>query len=245
MNNSYIQSLELQRDKIESFKEYPFNLDVVKHLEKIDFHKNVTFILWENWTGKSTLIEALAIQYWFNPEWGSKNFNFATQDTHSKLSKKITISKGFTKPNDAYFLRAESFYNLATNIDELEKDWWGIIDYYGWRSLHKQSHWESFFSLFLYRFFWNWIYILDEPEAALSPEKQLAFLVRLHELVKQNSQFIIITHSPIILSYPNSKIIEITEKWINKVNYKDTKHFETYKMFLDNPEYMLKKLEIS
>ncbi len=132
INDSYIQSLELQREKIDSFEKYPFNLDVIKHLEKINFHKNVTFILWENWTWKSTLIEALAIAYWFNPEWGSKNFNFVTQDTHSELFKKIRISKWFSKPDDAYFLRSESFYNLASNIDELE-----IYDAYWWKSLHK------------------------------------------------------------------------------------------------------------
>ena len=186
----------------------------------------------------------MAINYWFNPEWGSKNFNFSTNNTHSKLSDKIILSKWFTRPKDGFFLRAESFYNLASNIDQIENESGWMIWAYWWKSLHEQSHWESFFSLFKNRFFWNWIYILDEPEAALSPQRQLAFLLRLDELVKQNSQFIIVTHSPIILWYPNSKIIEIWVDWFKEVLYKDTNHYNTYKMFLDNPEYMLNKLRI-
>lgn len=197
--------------------------------------------MWENGTGKSTLLEALAIQYGFNPEWWSINFNFSTANTHSELSEKIRISKWFKRPKDNYFLRAESFYNLATNIDEI---WNKIINSYGWVSLHKQSHWESFFSLFLNRFFGNWLYILDEPEAALSPQRQLAFLVRMNELVKQKSQFIIATHSPIILSYPHAKIIEISENWFKEIDYKQTNHYNLYKSFLNNPEYMLEKLDI-
>jgi len=244
MLNHYIQSLELLKDRIDTFEKYPFNLPVVKNLSRIDFHKNVTFILWENWTGKSTLIEALAVAYWFNPEGGSKNFNFSTKNTHSELSRKIRLSKWILLPKDNYFLRAESFYNLASNIDKLEEESGQMYWYYWGKSLHNQSHWESFFSLFLDRFYWNWIYILDEPEAALSPERQMAFLIRLDELVKQNSQFIIVTHSPIILSYPKSKIIEITQDWLKEVLYKDTNHYNTYKMFLDNPDYMLKKLDI-
>ena len=241
LKDQFIISFELLKDNIESNEEYPYNLPVVKHLDEINLHKNVTFFVGENGTGKSTLLEALAIQYWFNPEWWSKNFNFSTANTHSELSENIRISKWFKKPSDNYFLRAESFYNVATNIDEL---WWSILNSYGGKSLHKQSHWESFFSLFLNRLDWNWLYILDEPEAALSPQRQLAFLMRMNELVKQNSQFIIATHSPIILASPNAKIIEITENGFKEVKYKDTNHYDLYKSFLNNPEYMLKKLEI-
>lgn len=244
MNKNYIQSLRLKKEKIDSFEKYPYNLDVIKNLDKIYFHKNVTFLLGENWTWKSTLLEALAIEYGLNPEWGSNNINFKTKETHSELSEKIIISK-WTVPKDKFFLRAESFYNVSSEIDNLQEEIWWMLWAYWWKSLHKQSHWEWFFSLFLNRFWWNWVYILDEPEAALSPQRQLAFLIRLDELVKKNSQFIIITHSPIILSYPNSKILEITENWINEVSYKDTNNYNTYKMFLDNPEYMLRKLNIN
>jgi len=243
MNSNFIQSIELKTEKIDSFEKYPFNLDVVKNLDKINFHKNVTFILGENWSWKSTLLEALAIEYWLNPEWGSNNINFKTKETHSELSEKIIISK-WKLPKDKFFLRSESFYNVASEIDNIHEKFWKMYWAYWWKSLHQQSHWESFFSLFLNRFWANWVYILDEPEAALSPQRQLAFLLRLDELVKQNSQFIIVTHSPIILSYPHSKILEISTNWINETLYKDTNHYNTYKMFLDNPEYMLKKLDI-
>lgn len=244
LSNNFIISLELIKDKIISTDEYPFNLPVVKYLGKIELHENVTFFIGENGTGKSTLLEALAVQYGFNPEGGSKNFNFSTQATHSLLSDVIRIAKGIKKPKDGYFLRAESFYNVATNIDQIEKEGGGMLGSYGGKSLHEQSHGESFFSLFLHRFFGNGVYILDEPEAALSPQRQLAFLVRMHELVKKNSQFIIATHSPIILSYPNSKVIQISQNGFEEISYKDSEHYSLYKNFLNNPEYMLKKLEI-
>ncbi len=244
VNEQYIRTFELLKDKISSFKEYPFNLPVIKYLEKIELHKNVTFFIGENGTGKSTLLEALAIQYGFNPEGGSKNFNFSTQDTHSPLSGVIRITKGIKRPKDGYFLRAESFYNLASNIDQIQKEDRKMLHSYGDKSLHEQSHGESFFSLFLHRFFGNGIYILDEPEAAFSPQKQLAFLVRMHELVKENSQFIIATHSPIILSYPKSKIIQISKNGFEEISYQESEHYSIYKSFLNNPEYMLKKLEI-
>lgn len=245
LKNHFITEVELLKEKINDNNIYPFSLPSIKSLYKLKFHKNVTFIIWENWTWKSTLLEWLAVNYWFNPEWGSKNFNFSTNNTYSNLSDFLRISKWINKPKDSYFLRAESFYNLATNIDEIQKDFWWIHKSYWWKSLHKQSHWESFFSLFINRFFWDWIYILDEPESALSPQRQIAFLLRIDQLVKQNSQFIIATHSPIILSYPNAKIIEINEKWYNEVEYEDSEHFSLYKTFLNNPDYMLKKLWIN
>ncbi len=244
LSNNFIISFEFIKDKINFTNEYPFNLPVVQHLEKIEFHKNVTFFIGENGTGKSTLLEAIAVQYGFNPEGGSKNFNFSTQATHSLLSNVIRIAKGIQKPKDGYFLRAESFYNVATNIDHIQKEDDEMLHSYGGKSLHEQSHGESFFSLFLHRFFGNGVYILDEPEAALSPQRQLAFLVRMHELVKKNSQFIIATHSPIILSYPNAKVIQISQNGFEEISYQDSNHYSLYKNFLNNPEYMLKKLEI-
>lgn len=242
MLSQFILSFELLKEKIPNFKEYPFSLHIVKFFEKIDFHKNVTFLIGENGTGKSTLLEALAISYGFNPEGGSKNFMFSTQNTHSSLSEAIRITKGISIPKDGYFLRAESFYNLATDVDEIQKVDGGMLESYGGKSLHEQSHGESFFSLFNNRFSGNGVYILDEPEAALSPQRQMSFLVRLHELVEKNSQFIIATHSPIILSYPNSKIIQISDNGFEEVAYKETEHYKLYKFFLNNPDYMIDSL---
>lgn len=247
-DSQYIKSIELIKDKIEKKDVYPFSLPAIKNLSQINFHPRVTFLVGENGTGKSTLLEAIAIHYGFNPEGGSKNFSFSTRNTHSKLNKYIRLAKGFRQAKDGFFLRAESYYNVATTIDILdESPSFGppLKDSYGGKSLHEQSHGESFFSLFLHRFFGNGMYILDEPESALSPQRQLAFLVRLDELIKKNSQFIIATHSPIFLAYPNSKIIEITETGFTESKYKETEHYSLYQSFLNNPEYMLEKLGIS
>lgn len=244
ISDAFLLSFSLIKEKIQSFDEYPFHLPVVRYLDTINLHEKVTFFVGENGSGKSTLLEALAVQYGFNAEGGSKNFTFSTQPTHSALSDAIRIAKGVKKPKDGYFLRSESFYNVATNIDDLQKQDGGMYPSYGGKSLHEQSHGESFFSLFLHRFFGNGVYILDEPEAALSPQRQLAFLLRLHELVQNNSQCIIATHSPIILSYPHAKVIQISENGFEEISYKQSEHYKLYKDFLNTPEYMLKKLGI-
>jgi len=178
----------------------------------------------------------------FNPEGGSKNFNFSTRDTHSILGEVIEITRGVYKPEDGFFLRAESFYNVATEIDELASGPGDFYKSYGGRSLHFQSHGESFRSLMLNRFRGNGIYLLDEPEAALSPVSQMSLLCILHDLEKLNSQFIIATHSPILLAYPNADIYEFNESGIEKKEYKDTDNYILTKSFLDNPEEMIRIL---
>lgn len=248
MKNQYIASVYLRDDTEIDTSIYPFNLPFIQDFEEIEFHPQVTFILGENGVGKSTLIEAIAVAYWLNAEGGSKNFNFATNETHSLLSEHIRVAKGIQLPIDKFFLRAESTYNLATNIDELDKEpgaWPLIKDSFWGKSLHEQSHGESFFSIFMHRFMGEGMYILDEPEAALSPQRQIAFLSRLDDLVKQKSQFIIATHSPIILSYPHAKIIEIgIDGTFSEKEYAQTHHYATYKSFLDNPQKTLKHLWI-
>jgi predicted ATPase len=238
----FLRGIELKRDAIKSFSKYPYCLPVIKNLLSLEFHPKVTFIVGENGSGKSTILEAIATAYGFNPEGGTINFNFTSMDTHSELYNYIRLVKGVRKPKDGFFLRAEGFYNLATNIEELDKEnslpLPRIIESYGGDSLHKQSHGESFFSLFMNRFGGNGLYILDEPEAALSPTRQMTMISRMHELVKQNSQFIIATHSPIIMAYPDSIIYELKGK-IEVARYEETEHYQIMKSFINNKNKML------
>jgi len=223
---------------------YLNNLPIIKFLSKekeLPLSSKVTFFVGENGTGKSTLLEAIAVAYGFNAEGGSKNFTFSTNATHSELCEHITIAKrGYAR--DGFFLRAESLYNVATNIDDMDKlpsfDA-PIIGGYGGFSLHNQSHGESFLSIVKNRFFGNGIYILDEPEAALSPMRLLTLMAEINELVKKDSQFIIATHSPILMTFPNAEILDFSQDGIKRVNYQDTEHFALTKRFLDNPEKML------
>ena len=238
--NQYIRDVKIDWEKIDSENRYPFTLNAVRSLKCLEFHPNVTFIVGENGSGKSTLLEAIAVAYGFNPEGGSRNFNFSTANTHSELHKYITVGKGISRPKDGFFLRAESFYNLASNIDELEKGG-GMLGSYGGTSLHEQSHGESFMSLILNRLGGRGIYIFDEPEAALSPNRQLTLLRAIHELVNENSQFIIATHSPILMAYPNALIYNVDEAY-EITDYKDTDHYRTTRDFLNNTDRMLKLL---
>ena len=215
----------------------------IKDFKRLDFEKPVTFFVGENGTGKSTLLEAIAISLGFNPEGGSKNFSFSTRDSHSELSCAIKISKGTKKAKDGFFLRAESFYNLATEIENLacgDED--VFYKEYGGKSLHSQSHGESFRALMLNRFRGDGIYLLDEPEAALSVTAQMSMLCILKTLTELNSQFIIATHSPILLAYPNSHIYEFNRYGIEKKTYHETDSYLLTKSFLNNPEKMLKSL---
>lgn len=240
MNRQYLSCIEKKPDANPDYYEFPFCLPVIKNLNKLEFDKPVTFLIGDNGTGKSTIIEAIATSFGFNPEGGSKNFNFSTHDTHSGLYKYLRLVKGAKMPKDGYFLRAESFYNLATNIEEL-----GLDDSYGGRSLHGQSHGEGFLSLIKNRLLGNGLYIFDEPEAALSTSNTLAMLKIIDDLVKMNSQFIIATHSPILIAYPNAMIYEIDQNQIRQVEYTQTTNYIVTKYFINNYGKMLSDLEIS
>ncbi len=230
-HHPYLHSLKITKEA--DSLGYPFDLPVVKYTDEIEFHPKVTYIVGENGSGKSTLLEAMAVGLGFNPEGGTKNFNFATKNSHSSLHEHIKIHKHYINPKNHFFLRAESFYNVATEIEVLDKIW-PLLHCYGGKSLHNQSHGESFFSLFMHRFGADGLYILDEPEAALSPDRQLAFLVRMHELIGQNCQFVISTHSPIILSYPDALIYEIGDDGLRACEYEDTQTYRTSKYFINN-----------
>lgn len=241
--NQYIRDVKINKNKVSSYDEYPFCLPAIKELDVLELHPSVTFIIGENGSGKSTLLEAIAVNYGFNPEGGTKNFNFLTNDTHSSLHKYIKLTKGIKMPETGYFLRAESFYNVASNIDKLDSEGMGnrVIDSYGGVSLHEQSHGEAFFSTIMNRFSGRGLYILDEPESALSPSRQLAMISRIDGLVKEGAQFIIATHSPILMSYPESVLYEISDK-IEEKHYTETYPFNITRSFLNNPEKYLKIL---
>ncbi len=241
----YLKEISLKRNDIPDTGRYPFSIPAVRELDNLYFGKEVTFFVGENGSGKSTLLEAIAVGLGFNPEGGTKNFNFGTRDSHSELYRYLRFSKSFIKPRDGFFLRAESYFNVATNIEDMDNAEGfepPVIDSYGGRSLHEQSHGESFLSLMNHRFGGKGIYILDEPEAALSPSRQLTVLSRMKQLIDKESQFIIATHSPILLAYSGATIYLINENGIRPVNYKNTEHYEITKVFLDNPERMLEEL---
>jgi Predicted ATPase len=241
-DNLYIKEIKLKKD-IDSDESYVFSLPVVRSLDRLNITKKVTFFAGENGTGKSTLLEAIAVNLGFNPEGGSRNFNFASVETHSSLYKYITVVKDVKRPKDGFFLRAESFYNVASEVDRLDKAAPApFMHNYGGKSLHTQSHGESFMSLVLNRFGENGLYILDEPEAALSPTRQMTLLVRINELVKQNCQFIIATHSPILLAYPDADIFSLNENGVELTPYEQTEHYTVTRQFLNNPGKMIKYL---
>ncbi len=236
-----IKKISLDRDKIESFDEYPFNIEVVKNFQELNFDSQVTFFVGENGIGKSTFIEAIAVALGMPAEGGTENFNYETKNTTSKLSDYLRVAK-FNKPKMKFFLRAESFYNFSTEMERVaeENGFPELYSYYG-GNLHECSHGEAFLKLVQNRFKGNGLYILDEPEAALSPQRQLTLLCLIDKLVKEGSQFIIATHSPILISYREGKILDLNNNF-EEVKYKDTDIYSLYKMYLDNPEDMQHRL---
>ena len=245
ITDQYLREIKLKREMIDTFDEYPFCLNAVKKLDSLSLHPSVTFFIGENGSGKSTLLEAIAVAWGFNPEGGTKSFGFSTRDSHSDLHEYIQLSRGIKSPKDGFFLRAESFYNVATeieNLDKLPSFAPPVRNSYGGKSLHEQSHGESFLSLIMERFGGNGLYILDEPEAALSPSRQMSMLARMHKLVRDGSQFIVATHSPIIMAYPDAIIYLLDDNDIRKVEYTETEHYFVMKSFVNNHEKMLKIL---
>ena len=243
----YLLKAEMLWDRVEDRTAHPFDLPVMKAFQELNFHPKVTFLVGENGSGKSTLIEALAIAWGFNAEGGSRNFNFVTETAHSELHQLLRLTKGPRRARDGYFLRAESFFNVATNIDQMDRDPEDILspplrNSYGKKSLHQQSHGESFFALLEHRLGGKGLYIFDEPEAALSPSRQLSMLVRMHDLIADDSQFIIATHSPILMAYPDAWIYQISENGIDRVAYEDTEHYQITRAFLNRPQQMLEQL---
>ena len=219
----------------------------VRWLEReggLGLNRRVTILIGENGSGKSTLLEAVAVAFGFNPEGGTLNFRFSTENSHSELFRHIRLSKR-RRPRDGFFLRAESFYNMATFIDRHDADpdsGSPIIQFFGGTSLHHQSHGESFLSTVQNRLGGHGLYLFDEPESALSPQNLLTLLAEFHRLVQADSQILLATHSPILMAFPDADILELNGDGIRRIEYKSTGQYRITKDFLDNPERMLSYL---
>jgi predicted ATPase len=240
----YFEAIRMERDRVAGFAEYPFAIPSIRHLKRLEFHPAVTFFIGENGSGKSTLLEAIAVKAGFSAEGGDRQLQFATHDTHSSLHDCLILERSFGKPTDGYFLRAESFYSVASELERIESEIPSAVPYraYGGRSLHRQSHGESFLAVLKERLQGGGVYLFDEPEAALSPQRQLSVLTLLHRLVQHQSQLIIATHSPILLAYPNARIYQFSEGGIEEVNYTGTSHYQITRDFLNRHERMLELL---
>lgn len=244
-SKNFLTRVTLLRESVPSFAAFPFTIPAINGLDELAIDSPVTFLVGENGSGKSTLLEAIAVSLGLNPEGGTRNFRFATHESHSNLSQYLRLTRAPRRIRDSFFLRAESYFNVATHIGALDREFsFGppIIDSYGGRSLHEQSHGESFFALFTKRFGAGGLYLLDEPEAALSPTRQLAFLTHLHALVKAGSQFVIATHSPILLAYPDATIYQLADGPPRSIAYRDTEHYSVTRNFLTRTEQMLEIL---
>ncbi|MFY0518669.1 AAA family ATPase [Lysinibacillus sp. UGB7] len=234
----YLKSCKVLQDDIDDKHVYPFNIPSLQELKELEFPTNVTFFVGENGSGKSTLLEAIADRCDFNTAGGGRQNMYDVHKAESALGEHIRLS-WWPKVSNGFFLRAETFYQFASHIDLLEHP--NKYAAYGGKSLHHQSHGESFLSLFMNRFRDKSIYLLDEPEAALSPTRQLSLLKIMKDL-EHEAQFIIATHSPILLGYPNATIYSFDEGEIESIRYEDTIHYIVTKRFLNAPETIFAEL---
>jgi len=234
----------LKRDDVADVSAYPFTIPAIRDLHELRLDAAVTLFAGENGSGKSTLIEAIAVAAGFNPEGGSRHVKVSTRSSESPLHRHLRLVRGTRKIRDGYFLRAESFFNVATYLDAMrnEPGGAGALVPYGGRSLHEQSHGESFIALIKNRFGPDGLYVLDEPEAALSLRGVLALMRRMHDLVAEGSQFIVSTHSPILLGYPGAKIYFLSAEGLRETRYDETENVELTRAFLDDRDAFLHHL---
>lgn len=236
-----LKKITLLRDKVQDWETYPFSVPVIRGLDELILHSRICFFAGENGTGKSTLLEAIAVHYGFGREGGTRSFsNDTTESNHSVDPLVHALRLSFDKRTGAgFFLRAESFFNTASYIDEI-----GAAEFYGGRSLHTRSHGETFFTLLQLKFRRNGLFLLDEPEAALSPQRQLAFLVLLHDVLKKHkdAQFIISTHSPVLLGYPKAQIVSFDKGRLHEIEYEDTAPMQIVRRFVNERESFLEDL---
>ncbi len=244
MNHNYIQSFQINWENIDR-DSYLRDIPALRSIEHFTFEKNITFFVGENGTGKSTLLEALAVAFGFNPEGGTLNYRFSTYDDVSELSDAIRLSKGYRRPeaNASYFFRAESFFNVATKAEDYRDNYPKKLYYsrYGGKSLHEQSHGESFLAYFQ-SFNQNGLYLMDEPEAALSPQRQLTLFIQIVKMAQAGSQFLIASHSPILLGIPDADILSFDGGKLHRCAYEDTESFQVTEMFINNRDYLISRL---
>jgi len=235
MNTQFIKGLYINWDRIEK-DSYLRKIEALHGLESLDFTSPITFFVGENGSGKSTLLEAVAVAAGFNPEGGTKNYRFSTYDSHSELYEAISLAKGLRRPGWGYFLRAESFYNVATKeMDYADRA-------HPSEKYHEKSHGESFLNIAQKQFKPNGLYLLDEPEAALSPQRQLTLLMEIYECAREDSQFVIVTHSPILLGMPGARILTFDEGKVHECSYEETDSYRVMELFINNREQLLGKL---
>ncbi len=235
MNHQLIQKVLIDWGKVDKYS-YLRNIEAIRGLEELEFTSPITFFVGENGSGKSTMLEGLAIACGFNPEGGSRNYRFSTHDSHSELCRAMRIVKGYRRAGWGYFLRAESFYNVATKEEEYADK------RHPSQRFHEKSHGESFLTLAQTQLKPNGIYFLDEPEAALSPQRQLTLLAEIDECARQDSQFIIVTHSPILLGIPGARILTFDSGPVHPCMYEETDSYQVTEMFINNRKQLLLRL---
>lgn len=215
---------------------YLWNIPAVAGVDRVDFEKPVTCFVGENGSGKSTLLEAMAVSYGFNPEGGTRNYSFSTFDSHSELCDSLRLIRGPRKARWGYFLRAESFYNVAT-AEAAYSQSGGTPQH-----LHEKSHGESFLATVQNNFRGGGVYLLDEPEAALSPQRQLTLLREIHTCAQTGAQFFIVTHSPILLGLPGAAILSFDDGPIHPIAYEETDSYQITSLFLSDRQRILRSL---
>lgn len=236
-----LKKITLLRERVEDWDSYPFSVPAIRCLGELELRSRVCFFAGENGTGKSTLLEAIAAHYGFGPEGGTRSFRISSTESNQSIDPLVrALRLAFDRRTGAgFFLRAESFFNAASYIDDI-----GATEFYGGISLHERSHGETFFTVLDLKFRRNGLFLLDEPEAALSPQRQLAFLVLVHDVLKKfkDAQFIISSHSPVLLGYPKAQIVSFDDGRLREITYDETAPMQIVRRFVNNREGFLEEL---
>lgn len=239
-----LKSLALLRERVADPTAYPFCVPAIASLTQLTFTSRVTFFTGENGSGKSTLLEAIAAHIGFGREGGNRNYSIETTESSratEPLARALRLGFFPARTGEGFYFRAESLFNVASYVDELGAE---VLASYGGISLHARSHGETFFTVLDHKFRRSGLFLLDEPEAALSPQRQLSFLVLIHDTLRdyKDAQFIISTHSPILLGYPGAQILSFDGGYVREINYEETSPYQIVKRFLSDRRNFLREL---